>query len=511
MLHCTQEIADTSDVVYEKRHRKYETFEKRQRLREKEKLKHEQYKLKERIEQLRAMDASAFLALPASDFSDPLNVSASITRRQGDAEGGMKSEPQDAHIDASVVMPNEGERRRKEMLEVALALEERYRILLPTDRKWLDKRSTAPESTGTPASVRRESLEPSEDEHEEQNVEALDELPGPVAPTLHDADGESEVDPEERDRQRSKGLKLRIKFPPRTTFTGTSTTTPTPTPSGKQAASTSTMRYKQKTLSPFMVKAASKADSSPSLHSKGRGIANVPGVVIRAADGKFLPKSKRYPTNANVDIDSSDTHTLTPPSKRQRRYSTVSAGAEASISAPVTTTKSSHKHYTSTTSTSTSKTHPERPPAPCMLVLAAERNALAPTARKTQRHVTAFGARVPQEIEEVRDFEIPEWVLESPSSLAAVAAAAKEDEDKRWQRAAEILQDQWGIFNGGAKASDVYGELDEEGEGEGQDEFDYQFSEDSESRNVRDELVLECPSSESLQDSSSRDNLPQET
>src|ERR1700735_1921502 len=64
-----QDIADTSDAAYEKRHRKYETFEKRQRLREKEKLKHEQYKLKERMEQLRAMDGSAFLALPSSSFS----------------------------------------------------------------------------------------------------------------------------------------------------------------------------------------------------------------------------------------------------------------------------------------------------------------------------------------------------------------------------------------------------------------------------------------------------------
>ena len=61
---------DTSDAAYEKRHRKYETFEKRQRLREKEKLKHEHYKLKERIEQLRAMDSSAFLAIPASEFAD---------------------------------------------------------------------------------------------------------------------------------------------------------------------------------------------------------------------------------------------------------------------------------------------------------------------------------------------------------------------------------------------------------------------------------------------------------
>lgn len=44
-------------------------------------------------------------------------------------------------------------------------------------------------------------------------------------------------------------------------------------------------------------------------------------------------------------------------------------------------------------------------------MISALRSSSAPNARKTQRHVTAFGTRVPQEIEEVRDFEIPGWLL----------------------------------------------------------------------------------------------------
>ncbi|KAF5313248.1 hypothetical protein D9619_002609 [Psilocybe cf. subviscida] len=115
------ETAETSDATYEKRHKKFETFEKRQRLREKEKLKHEHYKLKERIEQLRAMDSSAFMAVPASSFSEP---------------------PPEEHFDTEEVAlhPNgmvvnvEGERRRQEMLDNALALERRYSYLLPPDR-----------------------------------------------------------------------------------------------------------------------------------------------------------------------------------------------------------------------------------------------------------------------------------------------------------------------------------------------------------------------------------------
>ncbi|KAG6837650.1 hypothetical protein H0H93_004926 [Arthromyces matolae] len=118
---------ETSDAVYEKRHRKYETFEKRIRLREKEKLKHEHYKLKERIDQLRSTDALAFLALPDDLFP--------ASSRSTDAESYDEEE---AAIFGSQINGGasylEGERRRREMLKVAQTIEERYRILLPPDR-----------------------------------------------------------------------------------------------------------------------------------------------------------------------------------------------------------------------------------------------------------------------------------------------------------------------------------------------------------------------------------------
>ncbi|KAJ7610810.1 hypothetical protein FB45DRAFT_691757, partial [Roridomyces roridus] len=127
-------IEETSldlDPVYEKRHRKYEAFEKRNRLREKEKLKHEQYKLKERIEQLRGMDNSAFLAAHASSFSSPPTGSQANTEDIAlgamGVLGGLNGNP-------NTPAYQEGERRRQEMLMHALALEERYRVLLPPDR-----------------------------------------------------------------------------------------------------------------------------------------------------------------------------------------------------------------------------------------------------------------------------------------------------------------------------------------------------------------------------------------
>lgn len=72
------------------------------------------------------MDASAFLALPASHFTPPPRVS------EEDAEEGVAS-LSGAYVNGTAAY-NEGERRRKEMLDIALALEERYRVLLPRDR-----------------------------------------------------------------------------------------------------------------------------------------------------------------------------------------------------------------------------------------------------------------------------------------------------------------------------------------------------------------------------------------
>jgi hypothetical protein len=120
--HKLQEGIDTSDATYEKRHRKYETFEKRQRLREKEKLKHEHYKLKERIEQLRALEHSAFLSASDSFFTGSLRPPP----HQGnpDAQGST--------TDAPVPMHNEGEWRKRQMLDVANSLDARYRTLLDT-------------------------------------------------------------------------------------------------------------------------------------------------------------------------------------------------------------------------------------------------------------------------------------------------------------------------------------------------------------------------------------------
>ncbi|KAG8969726.1 hypothetical protein FRC03_001071 [Tulasnella sp. 419] len=105
-----QQVTDDSDAAYERRHKKYETFEKRQRRREKEKLQHEQYKLKERIDELRSMDISAF------------------------GVGGLSHQ--------------EAEEKKRLMLKEAEELDRRYSILLPSEKKGISSKARKPGAGG---------------------------------------------------------------------------------------------------------------------------------------------------------------------------------------------------------------------------------------------------------------------------------------------------------------------------------------------------------------------------
>lgn len=95
-------------------------FEKRQRLREKEKLQHEHYKLKERIDQLRAMDHASFLALPESHFTTGTYHKMAVDVSDPSADQSLDPTSQAL----------EGERRKQQLLQIAVSLEERYRALL---------------------------------------------------------------------------------------------------------------------------------------------------------------------------------------------------------------------------------------------------------------------------------------------------------------------------------------------------------------------------------------------
>lgn len=371
------------------------------------------------------MDASAFLALPASDFPIPPDSLPEVAEHNGDAtEGGVFSH----HAHAP-----EGERRRKEMLAVACSLEERYRTLLNPDKKSSGKRFTRVESaiiehalaeSVSDAEEGEEEVEETEEEEEEEEVDELeeeeveDEPPSPRRPSYHDESGESEVDEEERDRRRSKGLKLKIKFSVRTP-PQTKGTLPKPTKKKKQT---------QTTLSPFMSKPAKGAavlnqkvdDERLQSPTKGPPTTTSSSFLTTASapprargpTGRYLPKGKGH---------DSPSPAKGPPKKRPRTDSLVSfthppAGKMVTIHSesismaamrPMRLDSPGSRQY-ATYAGAAGK--PEQ--TTCVLMVAALRNSAAPNVRKTQRNVLAFGARVPPEIELVRDFEIPEWVFD---------------------------------------------------------------------------------------------------
>lgn len=57
------------------------------------------------------------------------------------------------------------------------------------------------------------------------------------------------------------------------------------------------------------------------------------------------------------------------------------------------------------------------------------RSAEAPSARKTQRNVTAFGYKVPPELERVYDFDLPWWALPGSSLESDYEPDSDHDQD----------------------------------------------------------------------------------
>lgn len=440
-----QEIADTSDAAYEKRHRKYETFEKRQRLREKEKLKHEQYKLKERIEQLRAMETSAFLALPASSFSEPLGVDHEVDHDAMDT--GLTDLP-GAHVNGAAAY-NEGERRRQEMLEIAEALEERYRILLPPDRKWLLKKEklkreresasvalsveqepqSEPEPEVVPESepeVAEDTEEQDEEEGEDDEVDEVDEADEEEAVDEEETVDQEEVDEEDANEVKEETDEEEVDdveddaedqddetedeeevMPP----ASASTVAEQDLASGGESEVDVEARDREKSkklklrikfparpipLPPPSPESISKLAKKPhhnathtisTLSTDGTLITVKSSGAVRSSDGKFLPKAKRR-SETVTSISYAQPGSSPHPRKRRRMTDT-----DAPPSLP--------------------KQDGRRKRVECMLMISAMRNTTANTARKTQRNVTAFGVGVPRELEFVRDYELPNWLRET--------------------------------------------------------------------------------------------------
>lgn len=439
-----QQTTDSSDAEYEKRHRKYETFEKRQRLREKEKLKHEQYKLKERIEQLRAIDGAAFLSLPQSSFpptpgryNDDVEDDESIVSLPG------------AHVNGAAAH-NEGERRRREMLDVALNLEERYRTLLPPERKGLEREKKSGGQSSISASV--------EPEFETNRRE----------PRRKNNDGESDIDPEdyavEPTKKEVEKIKLRIKLLPRS-----ATALQHPSSSPKSAWPTRmrkdslpppmtksplTRRSKMQTSSPLAPMSsllprldynqrpsmayspahpAQSPSTAPSLIQDSTPAPvtpvaspevmsmSAPGVT-EMSDDSYIPQAgeQHFYTNDSISQGRLRKRMRGMDSESRRTGVNESDVHDQLYDASGSIPASPHQSTSRSSQPAASKAHVSYAGAAgkaerttSLLMISALRNSSAPKARKTQRHLTAFGTKVPPEVDEFRDFEIPRWVHQS--------------------------------------------------------------------------------------------------
>lgn len=385
-----QDIADTSDAAYEKRHRKYELGEKRVRLREKEKLKHDQYKLKERIEQLRVMDGAAFLALPASQFSSAPAITAT------ESVAGASDDPDADDVLAShpngVAGYHEGERRRGEMLEVAMELEERFRTLLPPDRRYLERLKPAAESAdGVPS----------------QDTEELPVEDGLHTLTPEEIALEASIKPNER-------LKVKLRIPPQKSIS------PAVTSSGVG-------RRKRRGSSPSMAKVPLNNSIEAQINSLSvnetsptNGTATVPPTPLSedaSAKGQKKPGKRPYKRRKGIVVEPDpEDVVMAPPHDGGADISPHDAGhthphkTHESISAPAI---ARHKSVVRAQSVALSHRASPKPTnleqTTCMLRVAAMRSASAPMGRAA-RHITAFGTKTPDTLEDVREFDLPLWI-----------------------------------------------------------------------------------------------------
>lgn len=122
---------DTSDAYYISLHRKYEVFERRQRIREKEKLVFERYKMKSRIDLLKNMSDSAWSAIVAT----VLSRSSTDTKAENGAQGADGGEKDPWHKGREKLARSGHEWLRNRLVKEGKELVKRYDQLLPSDTK----------------------------------------------------------------------------------------------------------------------------------------------------------------------------------------------------------------------------------------------------------------------------------------------------------------------------------------------------------------------------------------
>ncbi|KIL71549.1 hypothetical protein M378DRAFT_6272 [Amanita muscaria Koide BX008] len=461
---CGDSLLDTSDATYEKRHRKYETFEKRLRLREKEKLKHEHYKLKERIDQLKSMDGAAFLSLSASFFS-------SLDGQEPENSDDGASTSHDGFANNSHY---EGERRRKEMLDVAQSIEERYRMLLPPRKtnvsSWTEQDDRHSEEKEEPSKPEAESPPAARDT---SGIKLKIKLTNPQAQVIS-----TSVQPAPLKKSRP------IALPPRPSPLRQATSqheieeppqpppSPPALPTEEVAADVSgttgrTMEEGPETIeeeavspqpSGSTVGTSAAPVSIPATPMSNPEIATleaVAPVVAREEEDELntfspanrsvspvhTPKRPRLslslartqePADATPQISPTTVSALTT-TLRQTSIPPIEF-IHTSLSAPTFIRIRQQKQKPLSLQRANQKSKqpssgtPMRRETTGLLMKAAFRSSGSTKSRNTMRSVTAFGVKVPQAIEEPRDFELPSWLLDPPEDEEVEAGQYSDDD-----------------------------------------------------------------------------------
>ena len=388
------------------------------------------------------MDGSAFLSLPASNFTP--------------ADDQAFDEEDESSANIQDELPNgtsgEGERRRREMLDVALTLEARYRALLPPERirkanmnTWTEQENRAPE-----------------DREESQSQE-----------------GESSKAKE------TTGIKLKFKVPNPQQIMTSSPMHQTPVKKVKQAALPpprpsplrhATSHYEPEETPPMNIPQPSVIDvsvatvvdtsettpvegmetleaapiSSPQPSGSGLGTSAPPASL--PATPMSNPDIAVLETTASPDAQEDDIplairlRTTIRAFKRPRLSLSPSLAHRVkehhpqSLPVPMASARQTSVPPIESINTSLSAPLPlyvrikqqkqkplaqqrasQKPRQPytsrkdeavCLLMVAAVRSSAGTKSRNQMRHITAFGAKVPQAVDEIKEFELPYWVRE---------------------------------------------------------------------------------------------------
>ncbi|KZO91261.1 hypothetical protein CALVIDRAFT_602400 [Calocera viscosa TUFC12733] len=336
-----EEVEDTSDAAYLARHRKYEATERRQRKREVEKLTHEHYLLKQRMNEYVLMDAAAF----------------------------------------------GGEDKKRVMLKAAEELDRKYQGLLgprveksakdALDMPETSREGVAPSGRGRPRS-----------RMSEPPVHHTLPKTRPKAATTYSRNSSARSTPQPHLHLQHRVAELRGSEASQASFyTAASSSSDLGSPS--PFLQTPSSAYK-----PRQAKIDLDADLSPSVvrihgrDSHGR-FAPKPSPVKRTATGRAKP---------SISTNPDDTY-------QQRRSLTTSQSAPNLLARKRTRTP---------------------PPQTPVLVRAAARPSRA---ERNLRRPTAFGVPLGSAAEELREFEIPNWVeVDYPDA----AAEEEEEEEDYW-------------------------------------------------------------------------------